>query len=219
MTGKIKSALLWYNQRSLRERLVLLVCAIVVVFMIVYSLLLQPLTEQRERARRQIAELETELQGLRSRQQLLLSRQDADPDRQNRQRLEILQQEAAALQSRLEGGIANLVAPAEMPELLKQLLTREPSLSLVELENQLPEPLRFAASAGQKEGALVLYRHPLQLTFSGDYLALLRYLRSLEALPRQLVWEDIAIETAEYPKSRVHLQVSTLSLREGWIGG
>jgi len=59
----------------------------------------------------------------------------------------------------------------------------------------------------------------LQLTFSGDYLALLRYLRDLEELPRQLVWEDIAIETAEYPKSRVHLRVSTLSLREGWIGG
>lgn len=219
MTGKGKSALLWYNQRPLRERLVLLVCALVVLMLVTYSLLLQPLTEQRERAQRQIAEFETELQGLRAQQQLLLARKDADPDRQNRQRLEVLQQEAAALQRRLENGIANLVAPAEMPALLKQLLTREPGLSLVKLENQAPEPLRFATSAEQQEGALVLYRHPLQLTFSGDYLALLRYLRDLEELPRQLVWEDIAIETAEYPKSRVHLQVSTLSLREGWIGG
>lgn len=219
MAGNNKSPALWYNQRPLRERLLLLLAALVVLVFVGYSLLLQPLLQRRDSAQRQISQLETELQGLRAQQQLLLARKDVDPDRQNRRRLEVLQQETAKLQRRLEGGIVNLVAPTEMPALLKKLLTREPRLSLDKMENLAPEPLRFATSTDQEEGALVLYRHPLRLTFSGDYLALLRYLRQLEELPRKLVWEDIAIETAKYPQSKVHLQVSTLSLEEGWIGG
>jgi MSHA biogenesis protein MshJ len=219
MAGNRTSPALWYNQRPLRERRVLLLCALVVLLFVGYSLILQPLLQRRDNAQQKITRLETEMQGLRAQQQLLLARKDVDPDRENRQRLEVLQQQTAQLQHRLEGGIASLVAPAEMPELLKKMLTREPRLSLVEMENLAPEPLEFATSGKPEEGALVLYRHPLKLTFSGDYLALLRYLRQLEELPRKLVWEEVAIETAKYPQSRVHLQVSTLSLEEGWIGG
>ena len=48
---------------------------------------------------------------------------------------------------------------------------------------------------------------------------MLAYLRQLEQLPRSMVWEDVAIETVRYPETIVRLQVHTLSLTEGWIGG
>jgi MSHA biogenesis protein MshJ len=64
-----------------------------------------------------------------------------------------------------------------------------------------------------------LYRHRLRMEFSGDYLTMLKYLRQLEDLPRAMVWEKVEIESDDYPDATVRLQVYTLSLTEGWIGG
>jgi MSHA biogenesis protein MshJ len=57
------------------------------------------------------------------------------------------------------------------------------------------------------------------MEFSGDYLTLLKYLRQLEDLPRSMVWEEVEVKSDDYPEATVRLQVYTLSLTEGWIGG
>jgi len=94
---------------------------------------------------------------------------------------------------------------------------------LLNLENQPAEVLQIAAAATEAGAAEqlspVLYRHRLQLEFAGDYLATLAYLKKLENLPRKLVWENLEIETQQYPQARVRLSVYTLSLNKGWIGG
>ena len=51
------------------------------------------------------------------------------------------------------------------------------------------------------------------------YLGLLAYLRQLDQLPRLLVWEEVAVETQEYPATTIRLRVYTLGLSEEWLGG
>jgi MSHA biogenesis protein MshJ len=52
----------------------------------------------------------------------------------------------------------------------------------------------------------------LQLHLEGSYLATLRYLRALEALPWEFFWDGLHFEVIEYPTARVRLDIHTLGL-------
>ena len=218
MAGTRFSLTDWYNKRSLRERVVLLAGAFFALFLLLYFAAIQPYVRAAEESRRQIAGLKTAIALLAARESELNARKSFDPDRDNRLRIEILEREANQLQQQLEANIVNLVAPRDMPGLLKDLLTQK-KLDLISLENLPPERLKIGPQGTDAGVAPHLYRHRLSMTFSGDYLTMLDYLRKLEQLPRAMVWEDVEIETTQYPDAIVRLRVYTLSLTEGWIGG
>lgn len=219
MTESLQALTNWYGLRALRERALLLVCLLVVLFFIWDAALMNPLDLGKKRDRSQINELRTELAELSAREALVQARKDFDPDRENRQLLAQLQSDIAAVQLQLKENIDNLVSPQEMPELLKDLLIRQQKLQLLSLENLPAEELQITEQVAAGQLSPVLYRHRLRIEFVGDYLATLAYLNRLEELPRQMVWEELEIETQEYPQAKVRLQVYTLSLNKGWIGG
>ncbi len=210
----------WYDQRPLRERILLLVCVVSVLLVLINYLLLQPFSRQLHHARSELTELKNKQVELQARLSVAAARRDSDPDRENRTRLQLLQQESERLHQQLAESIANLVAPRDMAALLKQVLTRQEGLKFVSLGNLAPERIMPAGKETGGEGLdAVIFRHPLRLEFDGDFLTLLRYLHQLEQLPRDLAWDEIDIETRDYPTARVRIQVHTLSLTEGWIGG
>ena len=191
----------------------------IVLTFLVWMFVLQPFSQRTNALRHELAELGNNLAELKSREIAVTARKNFDPDQDNRRHLEILEQESAKLQQDLNTSIVNLVAPRDMPALLKQLLTQQKKLQLSSLENLPPERIVLDQQAGSDEAGPALYRHRLRMEFSGDYLTLLRYLKQLQELPRALVWDEVDIETEVYPRATVRIQVSTLSLTEGWIGG
>lgn len=220
MTAKSPFSLVqWYDQRPQRERIILLVCAVIVLFFSVNLFVLQHFSNQQSAARREMIELNASMAELQNRELEIKVRQTTDPDKDNRTRLDVLEQESKKLQLQLKANIVNLVSPREMPELLKDLLTPQKQLQLLSLENLSPELLELGEKVAEGVVLPKLYRHRLRMEFSGDYLTLLKYLRQLEQLPRSMVWEEVEVESDEYPRATVRLQVYTLSLTEGWIGG
>ncbi len=127
-----------------------------------------------------------------------------------------LVQQLVEQRQQLNLGVSHLVAPAEMPELLKQMLSQG-DLHLLSLSNLPPEPISPVGQSSDQSPRL--YRHGMQMELRGDYLSLLSYLRQLEQLPRFLVWEEIDVSTQEYPATTIRLRVYTLGLSEGWLGG
>lgn len=219
LPASMQSLTQWYEQRPLRERALLLLCLLVALFFIWDSLVMSPLALHKKNLRRQSSQLQEELVALAGQETRLLGRKDFDPDRENRRQLEQLQAELDKNQLQLEEKVDNLVSPREMSALLKDLLVRQKKLQLLSLENLPAEAQQVTDQPAADQRAPLLYRHRLRLEFSGDYLATLDYLRKIKKLPRQLVWEELEIETQEYPQARVRLQVYTLSLTKGWIGG
>jgi len=221
MTAKATSLSKWYDQRPQRERIILLICVAIVLLFLVNLLVLQPYFKQCHAARSEMTELRQSVAELQNREAVIKARKGSDPDKENRIRLEVLIQESKKLHHQLEANIVNLVSPQEMPALLKDLLTQQKNLQLLSLENLSPELLQLGKQGAEDVVLPTLYRHRLQMEFSGDYLTLLKYLRQLEQLPRAMVWEEVevAVNADEYPKTTVRLQVYTLSLTEGWIGG
>ncbi len=179
------------------------------IIFLVNLLVLQPASKRRDSATNELKNLQTSMADLKSQKLLIEARQGSDPDKENRQRLEVLKEQSETLRQQLKANIVNLVSPHEMPELLKNLLTQQNKLLLLSL----------GQNPSENTALPTLYRHRLKMEFSGDYLTLLTYLRQLERLPRSMIWEEVEVETHKYPKATVRLQVYTLSLTEGWIGG
>jgi len=216
MAKQLKTLTQWFDQRALRERVVLLLCAVAIMVAAVYLLVLEPAAKKRTSASRQIEQMTAEISRLEITEGLIKERSQVDPDREWRERHDQLVQQLAEQRQQLHLGIAHLVTPAEMPELLKQMLTQD-DLHLLSLSNL---PAELVSSGGQSsDRSPRLYRHGLQLELRGDYLSLLAYLRQLEQLPRFLVWEEVTVSTQEYPAATIRLRVYTLGLSEGWLGG
>jgi MSHA biogenesis protein MshJ len=209
----------WYDERPKRERIVLLVCAVIVLVFLLNLLVLEPCSRQRKRALSEVTQLQVSLADLMVRSAEVEARRANDPDKANRARVVALEQKIAKLNQKLQTNIVTLVPPQEMSGFLKELLMQRKKLQLIALENLPPEELTFGNNDNEETIQPKLYRHRLSLEFSGDYLTFLEYLKQLEALPRSLVWEEVDVETETYPQARVRLQVYTLSLTEGWIGG
>lgn len=64
----------------------------------------------------------------------------------------------------------------------------------------------------------VIFRHAVEIEFQSDYNGALRYLRAIEAVPARLNFDRLELKVESWPRLRVRLRVSTLSLREDWIG-
>jgi MSHA biogenesis protein MshJ len=209
----------WYDRRPLRERAILLLCLVAVLIFIWDLVVLKPLDKQRKLVQTQVTQVQNSLTELATREQIAESRRSFDPDRENRQRLMVLQAELDKVHAQLATNLGNLISPQEMPELLKELLRKQHQLQLLSLENLPAEDLKIDEKIADKTQQPELYRHRLRMEFAGDYLSTLKYLRELEKLPRNMVWDELEIETLEYPRAKVRLEVYTLSLTEGWIGG
>ncbi len=208
----------WFDARTLRERGILLLCCIVVLVTLTYVLVLTPASQRQAAARQQISTMQREIATLEETIDAIRRRDQQDPDMVLKERRDELQERLADQRRKLSAGVAQLVAPQEIPRLLRQMLSRQQNLVLVSLENLPPEALSATADDEDTE-APVVYRHRLQLQLQGDYLGTLAYLQSLEDLPRSLVWEDVELDAGNYPQVSIRLQLYTLGLSKGWLGG
>ena len=62
------------------------------------------------------------------------------------------------------------------------------------------------------------YVHPVEIVVEGTYLDVLAYLHALESLEWRFYWRLLELESTAYPRNRVRIELSTLSLDKDWIG-
>jgi MSHA biogenesis protein MshJ len=60
--------------------------------------------------------------------------------------------------------------------------------------------------------------HSIEIVIDGQYADILAYLEALEALPYKFRWSTLDLSTAGYPRNRVRIELSTLSLDSTWLG-
>jgi MSHA biogenesis protein MshJ len=70
-----------------------------------------------------------------------------------------------------------------------------------------------ANAAGPAAASEAIYRHRAELTVKGNFGTLLGYLQTLQRVPGDLRWERLQISVAAYPQASVQLTLHTLSNR------
>jgi len=208
---------------SLRERAILFVALLAVLFLLADQVLFPTLRVQQKESEKQISAKLAQLTTINSQIERIVTENSQDPDARARARLAELRQQFASLEINAADITRGLVTPREMTRLVHQMLQQNRTLELVKAENLPPEALALepAGTTGPAAGsgtAPAVYRHGLRIEVKGRYPDIVRYLRALEQLSWRVIWGEIRITTEHYPYSQASLTIYTLSLDKAWIG-
>ncbi|MGH8482090.1 MAG: type II secretion system protein GspM [Nevskiaceae bacterium] len=207
-----------YDQLSLRERVIVLVAALLLIALVWDSVFMGPLDRERKGRLQQIDALRAEVSGLEQSVETLVAQGAANPARSSGATADALATEIKELDRRLVGATSGLIEPKEMSHVLEQVLARAQRLTLKGLRT-LPPQAVAAPDTQPGAPAAQIYRHGVELELTGSYLDTLYFLQALEALPWRFFWDHIEYAAADEPAAgRVKLRLYTLGLEEAWIG-
>jgi MSHA biogenesis protein MshJ len=200
---------------SLRERGLVFFGVIVALYMAWDAALMQPLDARKEVTTQRMATLQREIGAIDQQIGEVVSRQQADPNAELRRQMQPIEQRLQALEGRIGDAMAGLVAPQEMARVIEAVLQHHSGLHPIRVESLGSVPLLEKPGP---DAAAMLYRHRMQIELRGSYLDTVKFLRAVQELPWSFYWDGVVVESEEYPQTRIVVTISTLSLKEGWIG-
>lgn len=226
MPENLKQMVARFDGLTLRERALLLLALLVVVYMGWSQWLWQPLDKRVGQINAEVAESNKQIQLLSLQLQGVVKRNQSDPNIQLQKEIQAAEQYLQQLEERIRKTTDTLIEPKQMAKLLEALLINNGSLRLVQMETLETKPLvetkkESDGNNPEPENSVVpanIYRHGFAIEFEGGYLQTLKYLKALEELPWQFFWDGVELRVIDYPTSRVRLELHTLSLSRGWIG-
>jgi|SoiMethySBSTD1v2_1073268.scaffolds.fasta_scaffold89979_3 MSHA biogenesis protein MshJ len=231
----LKPRLAQFDGMSLRQRAGLVAAAVAVLYFVMDLLVLGP-DEVRSKALKQsIAKQKTELETTRKMSSVLSGALAHDPNAKQQAQLDAIKRtivETDALLAQFDSA-----EPQAAGAVLREVLGATPGLELVSLK-MLPVTVAFESKSvavapakpaptaappapGVKPAAPTpevaarpprsIYRHGMEITIKGNYLALLPYLEKLQKYPGRLYWGELSLEVQTYPFWVMKLTVYTLS--------
>lgn len=208
-----------FDALTLRERLILGVGALLVIGILWLEFIYLAQAGHNESLGNRTQTADSQISALEQQIAAMNSEAARDPDQANRRRQGKLQEQLAEVDARLQEKTASLISPAQMSQVLEAVLTQKTDLKLIAVRNLPIQPLlELSADAEGNYPDTGVYRHGMQIEFSGSYLSTLEYLKALQELQWDFYWDSLQLQVESYPVSRVTITVHTLSLKEGWIG-
>lgn len=209
------------DDMSLRERAMIFVAAGFVVISLINAMLLDPLLAKQKVLSAQVIQQQEKMKELQASIESLMQAKRDDKGSPLRLRSAQLKQQLQELDGYLQNRRSRMVEPDKMAGLLKQVLSKNGGLQLVELKT-LPVSLLIeksqAANGAEQSGAQKqIFKHGVQISVRGGYLELLRYVSALERMPVQMFWGEVSLNVEQYPYSVLTLTLYTLSLDKTWL--
>lgn len=222
LRDRLAAGAVWYDDRPVRERTLILVTACVLVVLMGWELLVAPSLVERQQLNREIGTLSDNRDALISEQQSLQQQLATDPSAELRRRLDARRDRLARLDRQIAETTDQLIAPREMVALLREMLAAQQGLELQSLELLSPQPVFETQPGEQDEDAQtaepLLYAHDVELTIRGSYPDVQVYLEALESMDDRLGWLQLSYDAGIWPQGEATLRVRTLSLEAAWLG-
>lgn len=235
MSASIKQRVLQLAARidalSLRERGMVFGATIAVLAFAGHTVVLAPQDAKQAALRTQIEQQQAASAAIDAEITARVEGSRIDPDAQSRTRLNTMQQEMGQLGSELLALEHGLVPPERMGPLVESILRANGRLKLVSMRTLPAEPLAApgatAATAAPAAPATpapvaggdvpLLYRHGVEVTVRGNYLDMVDYMSTLDAMPTRMFWGRAQLDVETYPTARLTLTLHTLSLDRQWM--
>ncbi len=199
-----------FDARLLNERRLIIVAVVALIWFVLDTALVTPAFHQFSEAtkRNKTAKIDRDalvLETERRKQDMALKEVEAKQEiTRIKERIERSKQALAQQQ-------AMLVSAREMRGLLEGLLVQNGRLKLETMRTLPPEEVKFAPVPGVALSQSMLYRQSMEVAVSGSFMEVLTWLRSVEALPRKLLWDSLALKTNDSSVVTLTLQVHTFS--------
>lgn len=221
LTEQWHSIAAYLDGRNQRERVLLLLTAIAMVYFLYHVALFRPLLNFGNSIQEKSALNQTHLALLQDQARDMLDKIQTDPDAANRARLAELTRQLSEVEAPVTELMRSLVSPREMTKLVKTVLSRRHNLALVTVENLPPEVLSLPGAAQDDKpanGDAPLYKHGIRIVVQGGFRDILGFLNDLEKMSWKVLWDQADIKSEDYPVSTAELTVYTLSTDKSWIG-
>lgn len=199
---------------SQREKIIIIATLLVGLWFGWDNFLYQPNRKKQQALVEEMSKLNVQITEKKIAAIKLESNALTDPNLTNKNKLAELKAEYQRLQERMMEGEKSFVPPHLMAVALGDILNQNNQLTLIKLDT-LPVATLIKSKQAQQNP---IYKHGLEITFSGSYLDTLNYLKALEALPWHFIWESVNFQVKEYPTAETTIKTYTLSFKEGWLG-
>jgi len=216
----LKALRLWFEVHlQLRERLLVTATILALVGFGWWNYYADPTIQTIQETRQRIDATNTRVDALKQALQKVQADLRGDHNEAKKIRVAELKKVLLQLDDELHSKTLELISPQQMISLFNGLLSQKYGLKLVTLERLQVEPVFNETPESVDATELPeVYRHYVALNLEGNFEQIVAYLKQLEGLEWRLLWDEIAIETAEYPTIRLSLRLSTLSTQQVWIG-
>jgi len=205
-----------FNALSARERFLFGLTILLALSLAWWHFYAEPVMLKTEILLKQNAKIDSEVNQTRAAIKDIRDTIAAGVNKKKEIRLVELERALEAVEERLRLKTIELIDPEKMFLLMTQLIYKESRLKLLNLKRREVKPA-IAQAEEQKEAASI-YRHVLEIKFSGKFTDIVKYMQSLEALDWKLIWDEIEVVSNEYPLITVKVVISTLSTRKEWVG-
>ena len=211
---------------TLRERVMIFAAAVFLLVSLVNAFLLDPMLLKQKKLSHDVVQQQEKMKELQAQIAAIVQAKNSQHTSPQRLQLNKLRQELDEGSAYLNSNRENLVEPEKMAELLRQVLSRNASLQLVNLQTLAVTSLfdQEEAKSGMTNQATAavssekqIFKHGVELTVRGNYMDLMQYLSALERLPTQMFWGKVRMEVVDYPVTELTLTLYTLSLEKIWL--
>ena len=218
---------------SVRERVLVFSTAMALLLAFLYTLLIDPQVGMQKRLFSTVMQKQAQLKTLEAQITAIATGRASDPDELLRERLARVYKELRELELQIGTEEHRFTAPEQMKTVIEEMLARNRAVQLVAMKTLPSSTIAEARAEGGKGEApkpvakpqpesntpveRLIYRHGIEVTVSGSYLDLLRYVADLEHLRTQLYWSSLEIDATRYPRHTMKIVVYTLSLDPAWL--
>ncbi|MGD9841667.1 MAG: hypothetical protein AB7F79_03800 [Steroidobacteraceae bacterium] len=209
MSSSLNNLIEKFDRLAIRERVLLWGIALLVITLTWYTQLQEPVDARYTAIMAELGDTDP------ANSESSLSRTNAAL-----QEIITLREQIQQYDQQLKSASNGLISATQMNAVIHELLDKQASLQLINLNN---EPTRELASNESHDPEAIaansgVYLHPVQITIEGQFNDILRYLRSLEASDWRFNWQSFELNTTHYPISRARIEISTLSLDQSLLG-
>lgn len=193
------------DDMSLRERAMLFASVSLVILLLAYVALLDPVLRKQKSLIDRVNRDQNQINEIRGQIEQIVRAGDAKGRHPGQAAVDALERQVAELDRGLAARQSGLIAPERLPALLKDILGRSKGVELESLRVLPGVPVKTGA------GETSLYRHGVELAVKGSYFELLQYLEELEKRSSVLLWGSVELQVEQYPDVRLRVVIHSLS--------
>ncbi|MBB3168766.1 hypothetical protein [Simiduia aestuariiviva] len=203
-----------------RERGLVLAVALVLVYALWNLIIGGAQTAQLKQIQLEISQLEQDLQAQNQQISDLQTKQNQDPDAEIRRQIAQTRLDLKKVDDRLAGLSVGLIAAADLPKVLENVLLQTESLKLISLQTLPIQQLQLTDEAVEANADLItgVFKHRVRVKLEGSYFDIEKYMSALEQLPWRFFWADLRYKVTRYPAAEAELEVYTLTTERGHFG-
>lgn len=215
--------------RVMRERVLLFLTVLAVVFMIWNFLFQLPIDNERKKIQSELDLISAERKTTETQITSLSMAAANSPAVTKRKEIMQLKQQVDEVEKKLAAMSQGLISADQLPLMLETMLKKIGELELASIQTlaatelQLLKP-KEATGTSSVEGQTTelqdtgVYKHTVVVRILGGYFELVELLSSLESLNWKFYWEALDYRVEDYPEGEIELRVFTLSSEEGLLG-